>query len=397
MRKAIPFAFYFLYFAAAAALIPFIVLYYQYLGFSGAQIGLLAGMAPLIAMVGAPLWTNLADRTGRHRLILSLTMAGVIAVVLLIPTLNALLPVALMIGLYSLLGSPIVSFSDSATMHMLGDERNQYGRVRMGGTFGWAMAAPLAGLLVERNGIQMAFWGYAASMALALLVGQRLTFDSRSAPDGTGAARGSVQALLRNRRWILFLAMAFVCGVGFASVNTYLFPYMQQLGASAGVMGLALTLATLSELPVLFFADRLLKRFGSFGLLALGMGMTGVRLLLFAAASAPAGVLAFQFLNGLTFPAVWVAGVAFAYDNAPPGFSATAQGLFGAMIFGFGAAAGGLLGGILLEAVGGRAMYLVFGVLVLLSLALLAPLERRLGAGHAGQAVHAGEDSSPAQ
>jgi MFS family permease len=203
-----------------------------------------------------------------------------------------------------------------------------------------------------------------------------------------------VQSLLRSRRWILFMAMAFFCGMGFASVNTYLFPYMQQLGASAGVMGLALTLATLSELPVLFFADRLLKRLGSFGLLALGMGVTGVRLLLFAAASAPAGVLAFQFLNGFTFPAVWVAGVSFAYENAPPGFSATAQGLFGAMIFGFGAAAGGLLGGLLLEAVGGRAMYLVFGLLVLGSLALLAPLERRLGAV---QPVHAGGDSSPAQ
>jgi PPP family 3-phenylpropionic acid transporter len=108
------------------------------------------------------------------------------------------------------------------------------------------------------------------------------------------------------------------------------------------------------------------------------MAVTGIRLLLFAAVSAPAGVLAFQFLNGLTFPAVWVAGVSFAHENAPPGLRATAQGLFGAMIFGIGAAVGGLLGGLLLEAVGGRAMYGVFGLLVLASLALLAPLERRL-------------------
>jgi predicted MFS family arabinose efflux permease len=54
------------------------------------------------------------------------------------------------------------------------------------------------------------------------------------------------------------------------------------------------------------------------------------------------------------------------------------------MIFGFGAAAGGLLGGLLIETVGGRAMYLIFGVLVLVSLALLAPLERRLTPTQAG-------------
>jgi len=309
-------------------------------------------------------------------------MAGVIVVVLVIPTLNALLPVVAMIALYSLLGSPIVSLSDSATMTMLGDERDKYGRVRLGGTFGWALAAPLAGLLVENNGIQMAFYGYAAFMALALVVSQRLVFAGSADPTGVATARGGVRTLLRNRRWALFLAMAFVCGVGFASVNTYLFAYMQELGASAGVMGLALTLATLSELPVLFYADRLLKRLGSFGLLTLGMAATGIRLLLFAAVSAPAGVLAFQFLNGLTFPAVWVAGVSFAHENAPPGLRATAQGLFGAMVFGIGAAVGGLLGGMLLEAVGGRAMYLVFGLLVLGSLALLAPLERRLAAVH---------------
>jgi hypothetical protein len=41
--------------AAYAFNLPYIVLYYQGLGFSGAQIGMLTGMSPLITMVGAPL------------------------------------------------------------------------------------------------------------------------------------------------------------------------------------------------------------------------------------------------------------------------------------------------------------------------------------------------------
>ena len=78
-----PFLFYVLLFAGYASAFPFIVIYYQGLGFSGAEIGLLTGISPLVTFFGAPFWTRLADSTRRHRLIMSLTMgAGILAVCL---------------------------------------------------------------------------------------------------------------------------------------------------------------------------------------------------------------------------------------------------------------------------------------------------------------------------
>ena len=62
-------AFYFCFYAAGAALMPFLVLYYESLGLTGRQIGFLAGISPLIALVGGPLWGALADMTNRHKLI----------------------------------------------------------------------------------------------------------------------------------------------------------------------------------------------------------------------------------------------------------------------------------------------------------------------------------------
>jgi PPP family 3-phenylpropionic acid transporter len=375
MRKAVPFSFYVLFYAAMASMLPFVVLYYQQLGFSGGQIGLLSGIAPLVGMAGAPVLTGLADSTQRHRLVMSLAMSLMIGTLLLLTAASRFAPVLLLIVVYSFFNASISPFSDSATLTMLGGQRDLYGRLRMGGTIGFGLMAPLAGLLVEDHGLRLAFWTASVLLSLALLVSQRFVF-SRAAPGH--AVHGRLRVLLTNRRWVLFLAMAFACGVGFASINSYLYPTMRQMGASESTMGLALTIATLVELPVFFFANRLLRRFGSFGMLVMGMAVTGVRLLLYAAVATPAGILAFQPLSGLAFPVVWAAGVAFANENAPPGLSASAQGLFSAMVFGIGAAVGGLIGGLLLESVGGQTMYLVFGIFVLASLALLAPLERRL-------------------
>ncbi len=374
MNKTASFWFYLLFYAALACFLPYMVLYYRGLGFTGAQIGLLAGVSPLISWVSAPLWTGVADATGRHKLLMSLAIGGAAALALTLPSLKALGFVAVAVALYYSLAAPIVAFADSATMFMLGDQKANYGRLRLGGTIGFGLAAPIVGRLVEGGGLKIAFQSYAALMLLTFLVGQRFTFSVSAAGR---SLRSGARTLLADRRWAIFLALAFIGGMGFASINTYLYPYMQELNASTTTMGLAVTLSTLSELPVFFFADRLLRRFKAFGLLLLALVITGVRLLLCAAFPSPAGVLFFQPLNGVTFPAAWAAGVSYADEHAPPGMKATAQGLFSSMIFGFGAAAGGLLGGLLLDRVGGEGLYLVFGALVLAGTAVIALIARR--------------------
>ena len=377
MRKIWPFTFNFLLFAGIASVSPFIVLYYQGLGFTGTQIGLLTGVAPLITFFSAPLWTGLADATRRHRLMMSLAILAGVITIFVFPLLNAFVPVLLIAILLNTFIAPVPPFADSATMFMLADEKEMYGRIRLGGTIGYGMAASIAGVLVQNYGLKLAFWGCAALFLLGFIVSQRLVYGQLKADD---PARGSVRTLLTNPRWPLFLSVAFAGGMALAALNNYFFPYMKELGANESTMGLALTIGTISEIPVLFFGNRLIKRLKSHGLLMLTMVVTGIRLLLFAASGTPSLVLFIQFLNGLTFPAMWVAGVSYADENAPAGMSTTAQGLFGAMVLGFGMAVGGFIGGPLLESMGGRGLYLVFGVVVLATVAIVTLIQRRLSA-----------------
>lgn len=220
MKKTVPFMFYLLYYAAASFSMPFIILYFQELGFSGAQIGLLAGMVPLISLVGAPLWTGLADAKGRHKLIMSLTILGAALFTAIFPLIKALAPIIIVICLYALFGAPIISFADSATMSMLAGEKTMYGRVRLGGTVGWGLVAPLAGIIVQTYGLRWAFWGYALIMILVFVVSQKFTFGSKVA---NISIKVDIRKLLTSRRWVFFLSLAFVGGVAFASLTATCF------------------------------------------------------------------------------------------------------------------------------------------------------------------------------
>jgi MFS transporter, PPP family, 3-phenylpropionic acid transporter len=375
MKKIWPFSFYFLYFAAFASLLPFFVLFYQELGFNGTQIGLLTGIPPLITLVGAPFLAGVADSTRRHRLIMGLGILVAIGVMLIMPSLTAFVLVFILIIIFNIFMSPVSPLADSATMSMLGEERAMYGRIRMGGTIGWGLMAPIAGTVVENYGLRLAFIIFSVIMLVNLFVSQKFSFGK--AEDHQSGDSG-IRTLLANRQWVFFLVVAFLGGVGVFSVASYLFPYMAELGANESQMGIALTISTLTELPVFFFGHRLVRRFGSYRLFMIALILIGIRSLLYGAIGSTFQIYFVQAFSGMIFPVMWLAGVSYADENSPSGLKSTAQGVFGAMTFGFGSALGGFVGGLLLESLGGRGMFFVLGIVILVGLAVIEGIKRLL-------------------
>jgi PPP family 3-phenylpropionic acid transporter len=371
-----PFGVYFLFFAGVAAFGPYQVLYYQSLSFTGAQIGLLAGIAPLITLVSVPLATGFADRTNRHRLIMSLSLLAVVAGLLLFPYLRTFIPLFALAVVSSVFFSPVMSLSNSATMFMLGDRKDLYGRIRMGGTIGYGIVATVAGSLVENHGLKIAFWSGAGLFFITFLVGQKLVHGGEES--GKPADRGRVSDMLKSPHFLLFLLICFTGGISFSTINTYLFPYMKELGAGESRMGLALTIGTIAEVPVLFFAGRFIQRFKAYALAIFSIAMTGLRFLLLAVAPDPAFVLLVQLLNGFNYPLLYVAGVTYAEEHAPHGFHATAQGLFNVAMGGIGSAVGGFAGGLLFESRGAKGMYLFLCIFVTLVLVFVSLVRRTL-------------------
>ena len=105
MKRFWPFTFSFIFYAAIAFVLPFIVLYYQGLGFTGPQIGLLTGITPLVTFISAPLCSRLADAKNWHCLIMSLAILSGVLILCIYPFFNSFLPVLLCAVFLSVFGA----------------------------------------------------------------------------------------------------------------------------------------------------------------------------------------------------------------------------------------------------------------------------------------------------
>lgn len=373
-RLLAPKIFYFCFYAAGAALMPFLPLFYAQQGISGSRIGLLTGLPPLISLLSAPLWGGVADVSQQHRRALLIAIAGSIGSVFLLTQVESfvwLLPVVI---LYAFFMAPVMPLVDASVLILLGEQKDQYGKQRLWGAVGWGIAAPVIGWLIGRTGITWAFYGYILIMGMGLLAASQLRVSRVTI--GQSFWR-SLRGLLINPTWSLFLLTAFIAGMGLAVINNFFFLYLEYLGFSAGFMGISLTVSTLSELPVMFFADRLLRRWGARWMLIASLVIYVIRTLGYSLVTGALPILTIQLLHGPTFSLMWMAGVAYADEHAPPGLGATAQGLLSGMVMGLGAALGAILGGMLYQGVGPILMFRAAALGVSVGLVIFWLAERR--------------------
>ncbi|KAG2442634.1 hypothetical protein HXX76_002718 [Chlamydomonas incerta] len=182
----------------------------------------------------------------------------------------------------------------------------------------------------------------------------------RGSTSKSGAAAADAAGHWR-RLWILvrrpevavFFVTAITMGYGFGTIDSFLFLYLRQMGASETLMGLTLTITCAAEVPAFQLQDRLLDRWGVTAVLDLTMLVYVLRLALYALlpyAGSVLWVLPVEVLHGVTFACGWGAGTVNCKTLAPPGLAATLQGAFQGLYFGAGYGLGSLVGGW----VGGR-------------------------------------------
>ncbi|KAJ3054448.1 hypothetical protein HK097_001790 [Rhizophlyctis rosea] len=174
---------------------PYLPLVYQkLLGFTSADVGVLACIPPFVAVFAGPFLSFVADISGRPKLMLALTNILTSALLWVFVSVELTFPATCgLIVCYAFVSAPIGSLMDVTILNMLGEERELYGQQRLFGSISCGFCTFALGLIIEKlNGnLKVAFLGHSIFvMMFVTLMGivarpqKAPRFDSKKAEDG---------------------------------------------------------------------------------------------------------------------------------------------------------------------------------------------------------------------
>jgi MFS transporter, PPP family, 3-phenylpropionic acid transporter len=370
---------YVIVFVAVAAWAPYLSAYYQSIGISLGEIGLLLAMTSAVSLISAPIWGLLHDRYPKSFVLLPLAAGiGALGTVGLATVGNSpwLVPSAAGFAIGAAGLSPMM---DVRVLELARADRTRYARVRVCGSISFIVAAPLIGVLADANGLRAIF----LAMIPALLIGglAATTLPGRSMSVRAPSLMRAPGTVLRHRPIALFLIGALVGWTAVSAQSSFFTIYLRSLGAPNDLVGWAWSMGAIFEVPTMFFFPYLARRFGVERLIVAGAVVLVVRQVANVVFTDPELLIVFSLFQGVGYALMLIGGVTFVSRQAPLGTAATAQGIFTGVTSSLSAILGSGLGGQVAGFITIRGLFAVSAVtsiaaVVLIALAVL-PVEGR--------------------
>jgi MFS family permease len=346
-----------LLYAVQGAFWPLLAVHLQDLGVSGRwRGGIFATIA--VGAMALPLGAGqLVDRFLAIQWVLAVFAAAGTGLLATLACSTITAPPALFILFlgYWLLTSPMNGLSAALALRNLARPHEQYGSVRLWGTFGWmAVGWLVTGVLIGSGSAQAGQGAYAA-FGLAAALSALLSLYCLSLPNtpplaGTAPgpdapSRRAALELVRRPVVAVFLATAFGVSLTTPFMYQVVPPYLESRGLQRACTSSVLTLGQCSEIAALAALPWMFRRFSYKGTLALGIAAYVLRYgslafnppLWLAIAGIP--------LHGVGIACFTVFGQVFFDGQAPTHLRASAQGLLMVLTAGIGSLVGSLMAG----------------------------------------------------
>ena len=424
--------FYYFFWSAYGSFFPLLGVYYKQIGMNPTQSGILVGFRPLVEFISAPSLGSLADRLNIRKIMILFNLCCWIAFVFPIgmikpsdktchrylmlakniteitshetdevneflktntpheepikphrkgnvvfsdDSIHQVFWVLLFITIVGeFFASPAPTLADTATLNVLGENRDKYGRQRMFGSLGWGSAMFIVGFAIDAlpmytvcgvtisKDYTFAFYFFLGFMIIALFVATQFNFKDVGTYDETlhGTPK-DVMHIFLTPNYAATVFAAFYAGLGMGLTRVFLFWHLEDLGAPPTLFGISSAVDHLSETLTYFFIDSLLRRFSHVQIIYAGLLINFVRFLLISTLTNPWFILPLDILQGFSHAGVWAALTSYLSKAAPQGYKAAVQGILQGFYYGLGRAVGAIGGGIFAHYFGTNFAFRLYG------------------------------------
>ncbi len=367
--------FYAAVFLVVGVLMPFWPLWLKETrGMSAEEIGLLLGAGLWMKVLANPFFAHFADRRPEKRRLLGALALGALAGFSLFHWAQ---------GFWQLLAVTLVTFSMFTALMPLGENltmitsyahKLDYGRIRLWGSLTFILASVGGGVVLVGLPITAVLWLVLGGVALTFLAALQLPEPEATVIGGeiSGATGGESQTpeaplkqILRQPLFLLFLAAAGLIQASHSAYYGFATLLWREAGFADDVIGALWGTGVMAEVLLFAFSGAVMARVTPPTLLVIAAAAGALRWCVIGATANPLFLFPIQTLHALTFGATHLAAMHFISRTAPPGCSATAQGLYSSTAMGGLLGLGVILSGWIFQTTGGGGAFLAMAGLSL--------------------------------
>lgn len=368
--------FFVLVFGAVAIIQPYLNLYYQSIGFTGVQIGLVATIGALVVVVLAPQYGNLYDQSQHKRRFLVVTTLVALVTLSVVPFISIFLVVVILYSIHHVVTMSNISATQNLAFHAGASTqgKNNFGSTRLWGSIGFALFVLLGGWIYENLGFRVnAVFYIVLSLGVVFVLLSLPAKNFTKAPPGDEAELnlpGVLKLVVKDRYlWLMVLALA-VSDPVMDGVRSFEPVYMKQLGLSASVIGISTMLSALLEIPLMLSVDRLITKHGYRKILLFVITFDLLRRMVVWFFPSGATVFAMTVLNSVSFPLRLFTMVSLVNRRIPKRYTTTALSFISVTLTGLVYMLSNAMAGVVFDKFGGQQVFLMGAVFCVASLVL---------------------------
>ena len=342
--------FYFFYFAALGALVPYWGLYLKQLGFSAIEIGELMAIPMATKFLAPYVWGWIGDHLGQRMAIVRLGSLLTSLIFLSVFWLHGFWELGLAMALFNFFWNAVLPQFEAVTLQYLKERVARYTRIRVWGSIGFIITVLLLGMAVDQAGPRVIL---PVLFGVYLCIWISTLFIRDPDPGSYAGAQPSIITVLRQPPVIAFFLVCFLLQAGHGTYYTFYSIFMEEAGYSKTLIGQLWALGVVAEVVIFLFMHRLLRHFGARKMLLISLLLAAARWVLIG--NYPDSLITMllaQTLHAATFGSFHASAIHLVHHYFTGRHQGRGQALYSSLSFGAGGAIGSLYSGFLWDSAG---------------------------------------------